>query len=345
MAPRPVNRGCVVPATVSVVIAAYNRADLIGETLRSILGQTLPPLEVLVVNDGSTDATGEVVRGFGDPVREIAIANSGQMVALNRGVAEARGAFVAFCDSDDLWLPGHLASALRVWEVAPEATATYANFRLVRDGAWSSETKFDQAPAGFWDGMEILEAGRLGLFREPMVRRLIAFQPLFVSSLVARTDAFRRIGGWDEGVNRWVGQDFATALRIAEHPPIGIALEPTVGIRKHGGNFSGDAQAMTLGDAKILEHVLQTRPSLLPHAEAIGRSILARRVDALEIAFARQDYAAVAAIAALAGREALPRLARLKAALAGLPAPLRSAIVPPLLALGSLRSRLRPGGA
>jgi hypothetical protein len=330
-----------VPAKISVVIAAFNRADLIGETLHSILGQTLAPLEVLVVNDGSTDSTGEVVRRFGDPVREIAIANSGQMVALNRGLAQARGEFVAFCDSDDLWLPGHLAAAMRVWERAPDTTAVYTNFRIVRDGLWSEAVKFDEAPAGFWDGFEVIEPGHLALCRAEAVRRLIDFQPFFVSAMVVRADAFRRIGGWDEGVNRWMGQDFATALRVAEHPPLGVVLEPTVGIRKHAASFSADVQKMILGDAAILEHVLRTRPSLTPHAEAIRQSILARRADALEIAFARQDFPAVSEIAALVGEAALPGRARLKARLARLPAPLRGAVVPLLLGLGTLRSRLR----
>jgi GT2 family glycosyltransferase len=326
---------------VSVVIPAFNRADLIGETIASILAQTLAPCEVLVVNDGSTDATGEVIRSFGSTVREITIANSGQMVALNRGLAEAKGTFVAFCDSDDLWRPEHLAATLAAWEHTPEATAAYANFCIVRDGQWLAETKFDEAPAGFWSGMELLAPGRFGVFRQPLVGDLIGFQPFFPSAMVVRADVFRRIGGWDESVNRWMGQDFATALRVAEHPPIGIVLAPTVGIRKHAGNFSGDVQKMILGDAVILDHVLRTRPSLAPYADAIRQSILSRRADALEIAFAREDFAAVTAIAALVGDEALPGRAKLKARLARLPAALRGAVVPLLLGLGTLRSRLR----
>jgi glycosyltransferase involved in cell wall biosynthesis len=330
-------------SSVSVIIPAFNRADLIGETIASVLAQDLAPLEVLVVNDGSTDATGEVIRSFGPPVREITIANSGQMVALNRGLAEATGEFVAFCDSDDLWRPEHLAAVLAVWQYAPEVTAAYANFRIVCDGAWSEGTKFDEAPTGFWDGVETISSGRLALCRTPAIARLLDFQPFFPSAMVVRADAFRALGGWDESVNRWMGQDFATALRVAEHPPIGVVLTPTVGIRKHEGNFSGDVQRMILGDAAILAHVLRTRPSLAPYAKAIGRSILARRADALEIAFARRDFAAVTEIAALAGEAALPSRARLKARLARLPAPLRGVVVPALLGLGTLCGGLRQG--
>lgn len=328
-------------SAVSVIIPAFNRADLIGETIASILGQTRAPLEVLVVNDGSTDATGEVIRSFGQPVREIAIANSGQMVALNRGLAEAKGELAAFCDSDDLWRPGHLAEMQALWERDPSLTAAYANFCIVRDGAWLDGDKYADHPPGFWDGMEVLEPGRFGVFRQPIVRNLIDFQPFFPSAMAVRADAFQHIGGWDESVNRWMGQDFATALRVAENPPIGVVLTPTVGIRKHAGNFSGDVQKMILGDAAILDHVLRTRASLAPYAETIRHSILTRRADALELAFARQDFSAVAEIAVLAGETVLPSRARLKARLARLPASLRGAVVPLLLGLGTLRTRLR----
>jgi hypothetical protein len=230
---------------------------------------------------------------------------------------------------------------LRLWELEPALTAAFSNFRIVRDGVWLPETKFGDAPAGFWDGMDVLEEGSSGVFRRPMVRELIDFNPLFVSCMVARADFLAAIGGWDEAVNRKMSQDFATTLRVAEHPPIGFVLAPTAGIRKHRGNFSGDVQAMNLGDAAILEHVLATRPSVHVHADAIRESIRARRLDALDLAFARRDFASVVAIAGQLGEAAMPGQARLKAAVARLPAPARGLVVPPLLALGTLRSRLR----
>lgn len=328
---------------ISVVIPAYNRADLIGETINSILGQSAPPAEVIVVDDGSRDGTADALSGFGGRITVLRIPNSGELVARNTGIRHASGQLIAFCDSDDLWRPDHLAEMQALWVREPSLTAAYANFHIVRDGVWLKGEKYSDHPPGFWDRMEVLEPGRFGVFRQQIIRELIDFQPFFPSAMVVKTDAFRALGGWDEGVNRWMGQDFATALRVAEHPPIGVVLTPTVGIRKHEGNFSGDVQRMILGDATILEHVLRTRSSLAPHADAIGRSILARRADALEIAFSRQDFTAVVEITGLVGEGQLPQRARLKARLARLPGPLRRVVVPALLGLGTLRARLRQG--
>lgn len=95
---------------ISTVIPAYNRAGLIGETLRSIVSQTRPPMEVIVVDDGSTDGTCDVVESFGGPVRLVRQANAGAGAARNAGFAAARGDAIHFMDSDDL-------SALNTYEV------------------------------------------------------------------------------------------------------------------------------------------------------------------------------------------------------------------------------------
>lgn len=87
---------------ISVVIPAYNRAGLIGLTLESLLKQTLPAEEILVVDDGSTDRTVEVAEGFGGPVRVIEQANAGPGAARNRGFEESKGEFIHFFDSDDI---------------------------------------------------------------------------------------------------------------------------------------------------------------------------------------------------------------------------------------------------
>lgn len=90
---------------ISVVIPAYNRAGLIGPTLESLLKQTLPAEEILVVDDGSTDRTVEVAEGFGGPVRVIRQANAGPGAARNRGFQESTGEFIHFFDSDDIAVP------------------------------------------------------------------------------------------------------------------------------------------------------------------------------------------------------------------------------------------------
>lgn len=92
----------------SVVIPAYNRAGTIATALRSVLSQDHRPSEIIVVDDGSTDATAEAVTAFGDRVRLIRQSNQGASEARNRGVREARHRWIAFLDSDDYWCDGHL---------------------------------------------------------------------------------------------------------------------------------------------------------------------------------------------------------------------------------------------
>lgn len=326
---------------VSVIIPTFNRAELLLKTVDTIITQTRPAKEIIIVDDGSSDDTMKRLAGYHSTIKAIHIENSGQMVAFNKGISYATGKYIAFCDSDDLWKKNYLEDIMKIWDIEPNANAAFANFQIVRDDLWLDGTKFDDAPDEFWHEIDIVEKGAYGFFRRPPITNLVAFNPFFVSAMVVRADFFRAMGGWDEAWNRKMSQDFATTLRVAEHPPIGLALRPTVGIRKHVGNFSGDNQKMTLGDAAILEHALLTRPSLAPYADAIRHSILARRADALELAFARQDFAAVSEIAALVGEGALPRRARLKARLARVPAPLRGVLVPLLLGLGTLRSRMQ----
>ena len=327
--------------SVSVIIPAYNRAMLLPLTLDAVLAQTVPPEEIIVVDDGSTDDTAAVARGYGTKVNCIVTANGGDLAARNVGLRAARGRLVAFCDSDDLWRPDFLAAMLALWRVEPRTRAAYCDFVLVRDDLWDSATKFASAPAGYWDALRMVGPG-MGVFDMPVVDRLIRFQPFFQSCLVADRQAFLDIGGWDEGAARLVGSDFATTLRLAEYPPIGVLRRPLVGIRKHAGNYSADVQTMNLGDARILEHLLATRPGLLPLAPAIRASITRRRAEALDTAFARRDFAAVRQIATLLPPGGLA--ARVKRGVAALPEPLRGLLAGGLLALGSARRR-RPSRA
>ena len=117
---------------ISCVIPSYNRADLIGATLRSVLSQTLPPYEVIVVDDGSTDGSTEVIAGFGAAVKLIRQANAGAGPARNAGFAASTGDILHFMDSDDL-------SSLNSYAVAAGAIEAGADMTY---GPWL-KTRFD----------------------------------------------------------------------------------------------------------------------------------------------------------------------------------------------------------
>jgi hypothetical protein len=324
---------------ISVVVPSFNRIALLPATLDAILAQSPPAREVILVDDGSTDGTAAMVAArYAGRVALCRIANAGDLAARNAGLARATGRLVAFCDSDDLWRPGYLAAMTALWQAEPGLRVAFGNFMLVRDDTWQEMAKFTAAPPGFWDGLRPVPGG--GVFDAPIVARLLAFQPFFPSAMVAERRFLQGLGGWDTSVGRIVGTDFATALLLAEHPPLGVLHAALVGIRKHAQNYSGDVQAMNLGDAAILEMVLAQRPSLAPLAGAIRASVARRRVAALEIAFARGDHAAVRAIHALLPAPARGGAVAVKAGVASLPAALRSVASAALLAAGSARARL-----
>src|SRR5579859_34609 len=108
---------------VSVVIPTYNGSQLLFETLQTVFAQTFRDFEVIVVNDGSTDDTPEMLRRFSGRVRVISQENGGIGVARNRGIAEASGRYVALLDHDDLWMPEKLARQVQFLEEHHECIA------------------------------------------------------------------------------------------------------------------------------------------------------------------------------------------------------------------------------
>ncbi len=118
-----------VPATVSVVVTCYNSARFVREALLSAVAQTRPPLEIVVVDDGSTDDTEAAVRSVEDSrIRYVRQENGGVSAARNRGLEEVRGDFVAFLDGDDRWRPQLLAIEAAVLEAEPRAACVFADF-------------------------------------------------------------------------------------------------------------------------------------------------------------------------------------------------------------------------
>src|SRR5712672_3418309 len=120
---------------VSVVIPAYNCARVIGDALDSVVDQNYPALEVLVVDDGSTDETCDVVARYGSAVTLIKQRNAGAAVARNEGMRRARGKYVALLDADDLWLPGKLQLQVDYLERNPDVAMSCTRWRLLHPDA------------------------------------------------------------------------------------------------------------------------------------------------------------------------------------------------------------------
>ena len=196
----------VPPPQVSVVLPVFNGERYLAEAIESLFRQTHQPLEIIVVDDGSTDATAEVIASCGDRVRALRQANSGPAAARNRGVLEGRGEFVAFIDADDLWHAEKLARQLACFERRPEVDACVTQVE------------------NFWIPELAEEAER---FRD---HRISKPTPAYVAAtLLARRRLFDTVGLFDETLG--FGHSTDWFLRAADRGAV-VELVPEVLYRR-----------------------------------------------------------------------------------------------------------------
>ncbi|MDP9403703.1 MAG: glycosyltransferase [Actinomycetota bacterium] len=213
--------------TVSVVIPTRNRRELLARTLGTVLDQRDVDLEVVIVDDGSTDRTAAYLEGLSDErVRVLRHAVSrGVCQSRNVGLAAARGAWVAFTDDDDLWGPTRLAELL---------AATQAN----PDAGW--------ACSGVISVNQRLEPvlGSHPPIPEDVVRRLLSFNcvPGGGSGVLARTDLVRLVGGFDVQLRNLA--DWDLWIRLALAAPLVTVPDPLLAYVRHDGNMSTDLRGI-----------------------------------------------------------------------------------------------------
>jgi glycosyltransferase involved in cell wall biosynthesis len=118
---------------VSVIIPTYNRANLITEAINSVLMQSCKDIEIIVIDDGSTDNTSKVLKTFWDRIRYIKQKNTGAGAARNRGLKEANGRYIAFLDSDDIWLDFKIELQVAIMEKLPEIGLLFSDFYIRKE--------------------------------------------------------------------------------------------------------------------------------------------------------------------------------------------------------------------
>lgn len=311
-------------ANISVVVACtVQTAALLPETLKAIMAQSSPSHDIIVVHAGPVPALPSISAWQRRRLKLLHLSQGTRAELRNAGLAMARGALVAFCDSGDLWKPSYLAIMREMWRVEPRLLLAYGDTVPLKGDVWGVERSFASAPAGFWDGQRSL-GPLLSVFNRPPMLRLLDFQPFLPSGLVANRAFLEAVGGWDITSGQHAGSDFATALRLARHAPFGIMHQAMVGVRPEAEG-PAHAQAVNMAEASVLEHALACDEGLRPQAGAIRAAIIRRRQAALDIAFTRRDFAAMQEIAVLLPWKERRSPTRLKLGLAALTAPLRRA--------------------
>jgi glycosyltransferase involved in cell wall biosynthesis len=304
---------------ISVIVPTYNRASLIGATLESILDQSHAPAEVIVADDGSTDETESIVRGFSQKVQYHRIENSGVCAARSLGVSVSKSPWIAFCDSDDLWERDKLERQVLLHERSG-VEFSFTNFRIFSGGEWEKETKFDSAPAGFFEDFKATPEGLV--LSRAFYDDLLHFQPVYPSTVLMSRQFYERVGGFKSEIGRIQSEDLEFMLRCAQHWPIGAIVEPAVGIRKHESNFSGDTYRRICGEIEILRYALQTHSPGQKTRELISEQITQRSIQAGWWAFERADFGSFTSLLSGAPRAQLDTTTRVKLFIASCPGPI-----------------------
>jgi glycosyltransferase involved in cell wall biosynthesis len=199
---------------VSVVIPTYNRAWILREAVDSVLSQDFGDFELIVVDDGSTDHTRDILHRYGDRVRVLFQNNRGVSTARNRGIAAAAGELIAFLDSDDLWLPKKLRTQVDFFQHHCDALICQTEERWIRKGVRVNPGKRHRKPAGM-----IFEASL----------HLCLVSP---SAVMARRRLFDRVGAFD--VSLPACEDYDLWLRVACRYAVHLIETPLV--VKRGGH-------------------------------------------------------------------------------------------------------------
>ena len=219
--------------TVSVIIPSHNAAAYIAQTVASVLAQTMPDLELLLVDDGSTDSTVAIVAALGDArVRVMQQANGGVCKARNRGIAEARSPFICLLDHDDWWLPNKLQRQLEVLAQQPQAGVAYSSFeRWYADPA----TGLFPPPEGFDFSAtpDDIDADFSGWVHHQFLLDCW----MLTSTSMFRREVFARCGNFDESLP--FSEDWDLWLRVARSFQFVQLRRPTTLYRMHASQGSG----------------------------------------------------------------------------------------------------------
>lgn len=251
---------------ITVVIPAFNASRFIERTLASVRQQSHEDLDILVVNDGSTDGTHQIVEGIQRLDRRVRILskeNGGLSSARNHGLLHARGEYVAFLDADDIWHPTKLAKQLVALEQPSDISigAVYTLYRAIDIEDRLIEDHY------FWD----IEGSVLA-------RHLVYnFIGAGGSSLLCRRDLALSLGGFDVGYQGAKGgfcEDYDFQLKIASNYGIAVVPEYLVGYRKHSTSMSTNRLRNFHSHKAVIEHHLGHHPELSRQCVRMARGTI-----------------------------------------------------------------------
>jgi glycosyltransferase involved in cell wall biosynthesis len=275
---------------VSVVLAAHNQARWLGEAIEGVRAQTFTDWELVVIDDGSTDDTADVLARFTtDPrVRCLRQPRAERAAARNRGIAETSGELVAFLDGDDVWRPTKLAAQVAALHASPEAGLCYTTARFIDVAGRPLPLRKPSRPL----------AGRVF----PV---LVRGNVLILASVVVRREALAAVGGFDETLPVFGCEDWDLWLRIARRFALIVVDEELTLYRQHATNTS---RAQVLASALAVIDRWYADPETARAAGLSRAAVRARHFWTNAAWLALESRSAALGLAARGLRESPPTL-------------------------------------
>ena len=223
---------------VSVIIPVYNREESVGYAIESVLGQTYSDYEIIVIDDGSTDGTDQVLRAFGERAQVLSQTNRGPYAARNLGLKHASGEYIAFLDSDDTWLPQRLEKQVPLLDTNHQIGLVFGNGRMIYQG--------ENRPARtFFQYFGAPSRGRV--FSQLLYRNFIP-----QSSVLARRRCFEECGPFLELP---LAADHHKWLQIALRYEVAFTDDVVITYKVHSGNISRDLVTRYRSFLKAVHHL------------------------------------------------------------------------------------------
>jgi glycosyltransferase involved in cell wall biosynthesis len=308
--------------TVSVIITTYNYAPYLREAINSVLSQTIEDLQILVVDDGSTDNTPEILASLDDPrIEVIRTPHQGSCATRNEGLVRARGEFVAFLDADDRFLPDKLERQVSMMEAEPDLVAVLTNFVRFDDSGIYPRDQFFFFPELATASTSITQDGGGHRIIGDAFCTLVSFNeiPAWGGVMLWRASAIQGLRFAVNGLHKGLCGDLHFGLRAFRLGGVGFIQQPLAQIRRHSNNATSRASDMPYAKLAALQLVLgeQLRPKeKRALRRRVGRALI--EVGLQNMADHRLRAAAAAFASALPFRGA--RLSALKnLVLLGLP--------------------------
>lgn len=272
---------------VSVIMPTYNTAAYVQEAIDSVLAQDYPAKELIVVDDGSSDDTVERVAAYGHRVRLITQRNQGSAVARNRALEAARGEYIAFLDSDDVWLPGKLTTQIDHLESHPDIGLVYSRWQVWRPDANGA---FPAPPDGAAAGDNGKLAGSPGIVEERsgwLYNRLLFSSLLHTITVVARRSLIDAVGAFDPALKR--GQDYDYWIRASRVTPM-HQLDRVLALYRVHGEGCARKWPYVNYEKLVVERAIGRWGLTGPDGERTPRSRIRRRLAEICFSFGYHHY-------------------------------------------------------